>query len=263
MERAISEMEKIRRAEEIYAKRRNLNDTVEIDRKPKSIYKYLFQGLVLFNIIITVVAVQNSKYIFTENFIKQVSSYNINLKEKIEKILTPDSNKLENEKSITKENNAQNIEQPVENSTQDSVQEAVPGESNNVQGATLVENEVAPPKELSQIEQDAIFIKENYSVILPISGTKTSGFGNRDSENLVVTPYHTGVDIAAVKGTVINSATTGTVTWVSNKGDYGKHLKICTDNFTVLYAHCSKIYVSEGDQITQGQPIAEVGSTRK
>ena len=54
----------------------------------------------------------------------------------------------------------------------------------------------------------------------------------------------------------------GTVTQVSDKGDYGKHLKITDNNLTTLYAHCDKIYVSEGDTITHGQDIAEVGSTR-
>lgn len=28
-----------------------------------------------------------------------------------------------------------------------------------------------------------------------------------------------------------------------------------------MYAHCSKIYVNEGDHIKQGQEIAEVGAT--
>ncbi len=28
-----------------------------------------------------------------------------------------------------------------------------------------------------------------------------------------------------------------------------------------MYAHCNKIYVSQGDHITQGQEIAEVGET--
>ncbi len=30
-----------------------------------------------------------------------------------------------------------------------------------------------------------------------------------------------------------------------------------------IYAHCSKIYVQEGDKIEKGQEIAEVGATRK
>ncbi len=28
-----------------------------------------------------------------------------------------------------------------------------------------------------------------------------------------------------------------------------------------MYAHCSKIYVKEGEHIVQGKPIAEVGAT--
>jgi len=30
-----------------------------------------------------------------------------------------------------------------------------------------------------------------------------------------------------------------------------------------VYAHCKTIYVKEGQQVTQGQQIGEVGSTRK
>ena len=29
----------------------------------------------------------------------------------------------------------------------------------------------------------------------------------------------------------------------------------------VIYAHCNSLYVKQGDQVTQGQEIAEVGST--
>lgn len=28
-----------------------------------------------------------------------------------------------------------------------------------------------------------------------------------------------------------------------------------------MYAHCNRLYVKQGDKITQGQEIAEVGST--
>ena len=43
----------------------------------------------------------------------------------------------------------------------------------------------------------------------------------------------------------------------------GNHIKIENENLLTLYAHCSKIYVKEGDKIALGQEIAEVGSTRK
>lgn len=48
---------------------------------------------------------------------------------------------------------------------------------------------------------------------------------------------------------------------VSNYGDYGKHYRIQNDDVAIIYAHCSKLYLNEGDYVTQGQEIAEVGST--
>lgn len=53
----------------------------------------------------------------------------------------------------------------------------------------------------------------------------------------------------------------GIVELVSSEGDYGKHIKIRCNNITTLYAHCSKIYVKEGQIVAQGERIAAVGST--
>ena len=47
----------------------------------------------------------------------------------------------------------------------------------------------------------------------------------------------------------------------SEEGDYGKHLKIQIGDVSIIYAHCNQLYVKQGDKITQGQEIAEVGST--
>ncbi|MBR0350212.1 MAG: M23 family metallopeptidase [Clostridia bacterium] len=38
-------------------------------------------------------------------------------------------------------------------------------------------------------------------------------------------------------------------------------MKIKIGNVSIIYAHCNDLYVKEGDKITQGQEIAEVGST--
>ena len=59
----------------------------------------------------------------------------------------------------------------------------------------------------------------------------------------------------------IIAAMDGTVTQVSSQGDYGKHLRIENGEITTLYAHCNKIYIKEGDEVKQGQEIAEVGAT--
>ena len=241
MERAISEMERIKRAEEISSKRNNSNADVNV-KKRRNIYKGLFEILILINIAIIFIAIQNREYIFSSEFIEQMNNYNINIKEKIEEFTGNDTKEAE-------ENNEDS-----ESQTEDTSQE-----ENGIGGA-IVENE-SVTQELSQMEQDAENIKNNYSLILPLSGTKTSSFGTRESSNSIVTSNHTGVDIAASQGTVIVSAMSGTVTLVSSEGDYGNHIKITYENLTTLYAHCYTIYVSEGQEIIQGQEIAEVGST--
>lgn len=44
-------------------------------------------------------------------------------------------------------------------------------------------------------------------------------------------------------------------------GDLGNHFKIVSDDVVTVYAHCKKIYVKEGDAITRGEVIGEVGNT--
>ena len=241
MERALAEMEKIRRAEEIYSRRKNNEDN---DKKTsKSVYKKMFEILFLINVIIIIVAVQNQNYIFTKDFIKQVNSYNFNIKKKFEEWLT-----------VTQENEKIEIDKEEKKK-----EEVVSGESNDVTSA-LVENEDVQ-EELSEEEKDIKEIKNTYSLILPVTGVKTSGFGERTSSNSKVTKYHTGIDIGAEQGVKIKSAMDGKVIQVSSCGDYGKHIRVQNGDLVVLYAHCSKMYVSEGQEIKQGEEIGEVGAT--
>ena len=86
-------------------------------------------------------------------------------------------------------------------------------------------------------------------------------FGPRNHTTPTVPKNHTGTDIAAETGTKIVSATDGTVIVAENRGDYGKHIKIQIEDVILVYAHCNKLYVKEGDTISQGQEIAEVGAT--
>ena len=93
----------------------------------------------------------------------------------------------------------------------------------------------------------------------PISGTITSRFGARSSRRSSV---HTGLDIAAPKGTPISAAAGGTVTYAANKGAYGNFIVINHGNgVQTYYAHCSAINVSVGQTVSQGQKIGAVGST--
>ena len=108
---------------------------------------------------------------------------------------------------------------------------------------------------------DVSYIKKNVSIKKPLeNGVISSRYGDRTPTE-IVSAHHEGIDIAADVGTAIFSAMDGEVTLVSTEGDYGNHVKITNGEVSTLYAHCSKILVNEGDKVTQGQKIAEVGST--
>ena len=69
------------------------------------------------------------------------------------------------------------------------------------------------------------------------------------------------MDIGGNIGDSIIAGMDGTVTVVSEEGDYGKHIEIVNGDVLTLYAHCSALLVSEGEEVKQGQVIAEVGET--
>lgn len=73
---------------------------------------------------------------------------------------------------------------------------------------------------------------------------------------------HTGIDLAAPTGTAIKAADGGTVSFAGWHSNYGYMIIINHGaNTQTVYAHCSKLYVSAGQQVFQGQRIAAVGST--
>ena len=97
------------------------------------------------------------------------------------------------------------------------------------------------------------------SLIKPITGTITSRFGSISS---VRSSAHTGLDIAASAGSAIKAAASGTVTFSGYKGSYGYLVVVTHSNgVQTYYGHCSKLYVSAGQTVSQGQTIAAVGST--
>lgn len=95
------------------------------------------------------------------------------------------------------------------------------------------------------------------SLIRPVPGTITSRFGRRSSGT------HKGLDIATSTGTPIGAAAGGTVTYAGwNSTGYGNFVLIDHGNGVQTgYAHCSAVYVSVGQYVSQGQTIAAVGST--
>mgnify|MGYP005785185751 CR=1 FL=1 len=97
------------------------------------------------------------------------------------------------------------------------------------------------------------------SLIKPVSGIITSRFA---ASSRIRSSAHTGLDIATSSGTPIVAASSGTVTFSGTKGSYGKLVVITHSNgVQTYYGHCSALYVSAGQKVSQGQKIAAVGST--
>ncbi|MBR4889540.1 MAG: peptidoglycan DD-metalloendopeptidase family protein [Clostridia bacterium] len=77
---------------------------------------------------------------------------------------------------------------------------------------------------------------------------------------------HKGLDLAAVRGTPILAAESGTVVraWTADDWGYGwgYHVLIKHDNtYSTLYAHACELAVYEGQYVERGQLIAYVGNT--
>ena len=254
MERTMSVEEKIRRAEEIYEKRKQGNTrpiaTVNVNNKRdiKLLKKMMIQILICVSIYLIVYAIQNNDYIFSKDFI-----------DKVNQILSYDTNFVEIYENIKK--------QIIPEEKKD---DGIGGASEKSENTEISESAINEEKvqnnqneNLSQEEQDIIAIKSTTSFIKPVEGNISSKFGLRETATGTVPKNHTGTDIAANLGAKIVSGTDGEVVLSSEEGDYGKHLKIQIGEVSIIYAHCNNLYVKLGDKVKQGQEIAEVGSTRK
>lgn len=291
MEKTMSVEERIRRAEDIYNRRNGQYSRVvpkeKINRKRKgNIKKMLMQIFICLSIYLIFYAVTNREYIFSEEFRKEVNLF-FTEKTKIYEIYSNAKSFVENklrgnntEDSIDSTEEIENIKNEQENleSTSNEINnsESAPKEENqvdeNIGGAEEMQEQVSDESkndtdsngELSEEEQmkkDANEIKSKISFIVPVNGRISSTFGWRNPTTSTVPRYHTGLDIAANEGTVIKSATDGKIVMASTEGDFGNHYQIQIEDVIIVYAHCKTLYLKEGDEVKQGQEIAEVGTT--
>ena len=101
---------------------------------------------------------------------------------------------------------------------------------------------------------------------LPVAGTITSQFGHRVDPITGEVSSHTGTDIACAEGTPILAAADGIVTVANGLdswgGSYSYYIQIDHGGgLETLYAHCSSICVTTGQQVQAGQVIGYVGHT--
>lgn len=97
---------------------------------------------------------------------------------------------------------------------------------------------------------------------LSVSGRITSYFGSREQPTAGASTNHKGIDVGAPTGTPILAAAAGEVVTATYSSSAGNYVMIYHGNSTyTVYMHCSSLNVSVGQQVTQGQTIAAVGST--
>ena len=121
-------------------------------------------------------------------------------------------------------------------------------------------DDAAPPTQSGRKEADAAKDAEDaadarkQSWIWPASGAVLSRFGDKGNK---------GVDVSGKSGDPVSAAQDGKVIIASNAlRGYGHMIIIKhAENLVSVYAHNSKLLVKEGQQVSKGQKIAEMGSS--
>lgn len=255
------------------------------EKRKLSVFKKMLMQLAICSVIyIIFYLIKNTNYIFSDDVInktKEILSYDINFGN-IQKQVTSfiDQNKdkfaflniLDNDKNSGAANNKSNeinnkTSNEMANNTVTNTVGGIGGATNNevidegkVDEKTGEKNDDKKEEKKSQYELDVEYIKKNYKFKMPVTGTVTSRYGEREATS-IISANHQGIDIGANMGTPIYAAMEGTVKVSSEEGEYGKHIDITNGDVLTRYAHCSKLLVKEGQKVKQGQKIAEVGST--
>lgn len=290
----MSQEERIRKAEEIYYRRKAQGVRVSTSsvnagkaNKVSLGKKMVIQILVCLVIYCAFWFMQGKTDIVSQNLLnntRQILNYDINLvklyndslayfnsnfnniiKNNINEVSQPDENTFQgneviqqNENSLQSNETQQSVESQLQ---QNEVIEELTDVSNGIGGGnediTVVENQ-----DKTQMEIDAEYVKQNCNLIIPVQGYVTSRFGNREPTE-IISAFHQGIDIGAVIGTPIHAAMEGTVVASSLAGDYGNHIKIQNGDILTVYAHCSELNVSVGEYVSQNQIIGKVGNTGK
>lgn len=267
MDRIVSDEERLKRAQAVAERRKNKNveynyEKIQLEKDKSKSRKILLQIFVCLLIYCGLFYIKNSandngiKKIYNEK-ISWILDYDINFKEMyssfINKIKKDNNDKTNNIENNNDENNNNENMDNEEISSENLI-------FNYGIGGELNENNEELNDE-SSINQDVDYIKSQIKLSKPIEqSVVTSRFGSRESST-IVSSNHKGIDLGAANGTEIKSASDGKVIEVSSSGDFGKHIKIQNGEVTFIYAHCSNLFVNNGDEIKLGQKIAEVGAT--
>jgi murein DD-endopeptidase MepM/ murein hydrolase activator NlpD len=105
--------------------------------------------------------------------------------------------------------------------------------------------------------------KRMIPTMMPVKAPyNASAYGRRVDPFTGQWSMHEGIDFLADAGTPIAAAAAGVVVFSGFHPQYGYMVDIDHGNDLVTrYAHCSRLYVKEGDVVQRGHKVGEVGST--
>ena len=112
----------------------------------------------------------------------------------------------------------------------------------------------------AQFSDETAFSQE---FIWPLTGRISGVYGSQRVYNGKPGNPHYGVDVAAKTGTVVVAPADGKISLSVPDMFYSGGTIILDHGYGVSssFLHLSKLYVKEGQEIKQGEPIAEVGAT--
>lgn len=133
-------------------------------------------------------------------------------------------------------------------------------------GEELTPDELRANRILNQLDQLNLYrlAAEKAPFALPVhrSFRFTSGYGYRRDPKTGGRRMHNGVDFAGPSGTPLHATADGVVIHAGWLSGYGKLVKIKHDfGIETRYAHMSRINVKEGQRVSRGDRIGDMGAT--
>lgn len=96
----------------------------------------------------------------------------------------------------------------------------------------------------------------------PVHGAVNSEFGGRQSPWTKSGEFHSGIDIAAKRGTPVRAPAGGTVAFAGAHAEYGLTVMIDHhDDLRSIYGHLSKVTVTAGQTIARGDQLGLTGNS--
>ncbi len=202
------------------------------------------------------------EYLF--NYMSEISDKNL----EIEQIIEAEQKRIEEEERKRKEEEERlRREEEARKKAQEEAKRKAEEEARKKAEET---GNISKPSSTAGYDADAInyvtLTDETnvYKMIWPLPGDHRtySKFGPRIAPTAGASTYHKGWDIGGEFGAPMVSVLAGTVYAVGYNSSAGNFVKVeHQPGFISVYCHCSKILVSEGEYVKQGQQIALVGST--